>query len=137
MSGFESNNIELKGKMLLGFMPLEKAQYLRGDWDNALALYIGNKENPECIVLRTQNCDYSCHDTWLLEKTEHITRNSAYKAIGEKILEVRDSAGEINTWSKEEDQYWLEIRTKSKILRFGHHWYDCHYPAGIWTEVDV
>ena len=126
---------ELIGKRLLGFMPLEKSEYPKGDWDNAIALYIGEATNPECFVLRTENKDYSMYDHWLLEKSEHIKRTDKYKAIGEKILAFDDNSKAIEKeWTDEKDQYWLFLKTKSKILRMGHHWYDCHYPKSLWDE---
>ena len=135
MKGTEGNIELIEGKNLLGFMPLEREEYPVGEWDNAIALYFGTANNPETYVLRTENQDYSCYDKWLLEKVEYIERTDRYKAIGEVILKVENKTEEVKDWTLEEDQYWLFIKTKTKELRFGHHWYDCHYPKSIWEYI--
>lgn len=124
----------LKGKKLLGFMQLKDTkEYPFGEWDNALALYT----DKGCFVLRSDNQDYSCYDTWLLEQVDiEIPKDIRYKTISEKIISVKDSQEAVKDWTNEHlDQYWLEIKTKTKILRFGHHWNDCHYPNSIWEEI--
>ena len=140
---------ELVGKRLFGFMPItreskaidiygqkyEPAKQIAGKWDNALIFYLGDKNNPETYVLRTENQDYSCYDHWVIGKINPPQRDDKYKAIGEKILSVTDISEkpEIrDRWSKEENLYWLEVKTKTKVIRLGHHWNDCHYPNGIW-----
>lgn len=127
----------LVGKNLLGFMPLqEQKEYPHGDWDNALVLYLGSADSPECYVLRTENQDYSMYDSWTLEKLDKcLLRDERYKAIGERIAEVKCISEDEDIqeqWSDEKDLYWLFIKTKTKELRMGHHWYDCHYPKSIW-----
>lgn len=130
-------NLELLvGKRLLGYMPLDKEQYKVGEWDNAIALYIGKSASPKCYVLRSQNQDYSMYDHWILEESTYIDRNSNYKAIGEEIISVTDTSKEVKEWTEEKDQFWLSIRTKTKELRMGHHWNDCHYPHSIWGAYD-
>ena len=128
---------ELVGRTLLGFMELESEQYPIGNWDNAIALYLGKPNNFQCIVIRTENKDYSMYDEWQIDvlKTP-IERTMKYKAIGEKILEVKNIKERIEvTWTDEKDQYWLFIKTKTKVLKLGHHWNDCHYPNSIWEFI--
>jgi hypothetical protein len=130
----------LVGKRLLGFMDLgdwRKNRSIAVDGDNAIALFIGHWNTPEMYVLHSENQDYSMYDVWVLEKADGmIERDDRYKAIGETIISIEDkSANFYHTWSKEIDQYWLEMRTNTKILRFGHHWNDCHYPNSIWEVI--
>lgn len=122
---------KLEGMNLLGLMELKLNEVSCGDYDNAIALFVGKASKPECYVLYAQNADYSCYDDWQLKKLDHlISRDDRYKAIGEKIKSVLEL--KIDDWTREVDQYQVEIKTKTKVLRIGHHWFDCHYPNSIW-----
>ena len=126
----------LVGKYLLGFMPLRKTDYPYGDWDNAVALYVGLPDKPVCYVLRSQNQDYSCYDSWTIEKSEVILeRDDRYKTIGAIIDDVISHEITHDAWCGGDGCFQFSLITKVKTLRFGHHWIDCHYPESIWDAI--
>jgi len=159
---------DLVGKRLVGYLDISEMfdsqpdygswkptkPVYPGDWDNALLLVLGTMEDPEYIVLRTYNQDYSMYDEWLLEEPQvDIPMDmNHYKAIGEtinlivdnreKLQETMQSAekyafhdtdGKTPLWYVEGlDNYQYEITTDTKVIKIGHNWSDCHYPNSIW-----
>jgi hypothetical protein len=74
-------------------------------------------------------------DYWKIQIVPEIERDHRYKAIGEKIESVVDNEVDDKLWHSGEDAYQFEIRTKTKGLKFGHQWVDCHYPNSIWDVI--
>ena len=120
----------LVGQNLLGYMPLNADEY-PGDWDNAIALFIGEAHSHTMYVLRTENEDYSSFSDWYLDRAAVVlTRDDRYKAIGEKIISV------VHLDDPQENSSWIiEIKTKTKTIRLGVDWSDSYYPSSIWDEI--
>jgi len=136
MSDVELIRDRLRGKYLLGFMPLEKKDYNIGDWDNAVALYVGTPDNPECYVLRSQNGDYSRYDSWVIEKSKTmIDRDERYKMVSAIIDDVMQHEITQEEWISGNDCFHFTLITKIKSIKFGHYWVDCHYPNSIWEAI--
>ena len=138
MTTFNGNLKTLEGKNLLGYQPLTEEEYPHGDWDNAIALFIGKANNPEVFVLRSENTDYCSFDNWHLEQpTIPTKRDDRYKAIGETIIKTEDKSRDKETgenWSNGQ-QYWVFIHTKTKILKLGHENNDCCYSISLWEVI--
>lgn len=136
MTDVELIKDRLLGKNLLGVMSLNKEEYNIGDWDNAVALYVGTPDKHDCYILRSENQDYSCYDEWIIEKSNSvIERDSRYKTIGAKILDVIEHPYDSEKWQSGDDYIQFTIKTKTKELTFGHVWVDCHYPNSIWDVI--
>jgi len=121
------------GQRLLGFMKLGEDEEERRNADNAIAIYFGESRKPKCAVLYTPNQNYSMYDKWNFELVEPLPRDERYKAIGEIMhVIINDSAKD--TWTDEVNTIQFVIKTRTKELRFGHHWNDCHYPNSLWEE---
>lgn len=133
----------LVGKHLLGYMPLDEKEAPFGDADNAIALFFGSTyfpEKNECFIAQSVNQDYCMYDVWELNRIRPpIARDDRYKAIGEDIIavdiEIQDDESDKSPWYLDKDNFWLFIRTKTKVIRLGHHWNDCHYPNSIWEVI--
>lgn len=134
MTAFKKIKSRLEGRKLRGFKQLSNKE-LPYDSDRGIALWLDREDIP--VILYTPNQDYSRYDYWEIYDGEPIPLDlgDSYKSIGEKIITVENVGLDLNTdaWYDDSIDYiQFTIRTSTKIMRFGHHWNDCHYPISIW-----
>lgn len=139
--------IDLIGKRLIGIMELQNSG------DDKLLLIIEVDGQKKIIVADSENKDYSWYDNWKLTEKEKIPEelNQTYKSIGDEIYSVtfegeEDQDGRVNAdmdkWIKavgegswgpaEVNYFFITIKTQTKTIRLGAHYWDCHYPDVIW-----
>ena len=128
MKEFDTN--EILGENLLGYMELNIEEW-PGDWDNAIALFLGEASRPRMIVLHTRNENYSWFSTWYItEAEEPLPRDDRYKSIGETInsVELKHDNESVESWT-------ALIKTNTKTIRLGVDWTDSYYPGSIWDVI--
>jgi len=143
---------DLIGYRLVGYMSL-----LHNKNDNRLLFIIKKNNNKKILVANCLNQDYSWYDNWKLVEVDSLPEelNSTYKSIGSKIIDVsfegieeedgRISA-DMNKWinavgkggwgpAEGKEYFFITITTKTKIIKLGTVYCDCHYPETIWNEI--
>lgn len=127
--------LALEGKRLIGFQNLSFGEY-SGSADNGILLLLGKMPNPDYVVLESENQDYSMFDKWVIRTSSPtFVLDDRYKSIGEVIDEVEIKEISYDNWHDGTNQFQLIIKTKTKNIRLGHRWNDCHYPNSIWDVI--